>query len=369
MPSYKVLGFAAVHKVHWPYVHQVAELASYLACSTGNYMKPIAHADRPGAHAQEAPPPRHTTTAETLTAVPTPLREDLPEKPRMLSRLEMLNTVGPDFARTPLRHVAPSRDGELLFRAAASHSLLEIVRDGFLKPPAAGLAACHRLAVFDFATATGVGPPAPAIRVSHIVSQTDVVRWLAKRVSDGTAGRLPGAKLLDLGLTPKHVVCVSADEPAIDAYAKLLQSNLAAAAVCTSGGAVVASLHLALLNGISADKLGVLALPVGEFLALRHSTVWGSASGRPPSPGAGGAAGLSRRDTLMQQHALVSVTADATLGAVIDLLATRHARAVFVVDEAHKPLSVVTPTDVLRVATEEHGPATGDVALPPPQQQ
>ena len=71
----------------------------------------------------------------------------------------------------------------------------------------------------------------------------------------------------------------------------------------------------------------------------------------------------------MQQHALVSVTADATLGAVIDLLATRHARAVFVVDDAHKPLSVVTPTDVLRVATEEHGPTAGDVALPPPQQQ
>ena len=332
-------------------------------------MKPMAHADRPGAHAEGAPPPRHTSTAETLAAVPTPLREDLPEKPRMLSRLEMLNAVGPEFARTPLRHVAPGRDGELLFRAASTHSLLEIVRDGFLRPPAAGLAACHRLAVFDFAAAGGEEPSGPAIHVTHVLSQTDVVRWLANHVTQGTAGRLPSAKLQDLGLTPKRVVCVSADEPAIDAYSKLLQSNLPAAAVVTAAGAVVASLHLALLNGIAADKLGILALPVGEFLALRHGTVWGSAPGRPPSPGGGGAAGLSRRDTLMQQHALIAVGPDATLGAVVDLLATRHARAVFVVDEAHKPLSVVTPTDVLRVATEEHGPTAGDVALPPPQQQ
>ena len=284
----------------------------------------------------------------------------------MLSRLELLNTVGPDFARTTLRNIAPGRDGELLFRAAASHSVLEIVSDGLLRPPAAGVASCHRLAVFEFAAACGQGPLFPPVRVTHVLSQTDVVRWLAKLIDQGAAGQLPNAKLRDLGLVPKDVVTVSADEPAIDAYAKLLQTKLPAAAVITAAGAVVASLHLSLLNGISADKLGVLALPVGEFLALRHGTVWGSAPGRPPSPGGGGGAALSRRDTLMQQHALVSVGPDATLGAVVELLAARHARAVFVVDEAHKPISVVTPTDVLRVATEDNGPTAGDVTLPPP---
>jgi CBS domain-containing protein len=243
--------------------------------------------------------------------------------------------------------------------------LREIVSDGLLRPPSAGIPACHRVAVFEFAAPCGRGPVFPPIRVTHVLSQTDVVRWLAKLIDQGAAGRLPSAKLQDLGLTPKQVVCVSADEPAIDAYAKLLQTHLPAAAVVNATGAVVASLHLALLNGINADKLGVLALPVGEFLALRHGTVWGSAPGRPPSPGGGG---LSRRDELMQRHALISVGPDATLGTVVDLLATRHARAVFVVDDAHKPISVVTPTDVLRVVTEEHGPTVGDVTLPPPQQ-
>lgn len=107
----------------------------------GDYMKPLAHSDRPGAHAESTPPPRHTSTAETLSAMPTPLREDIPEKPRMLSRLEMLNAVGPDFARTPLRDVAPSRDGELLFRAAVTHSVLCVPRYGHrgLALPAHGL--------------------------------------------------------------------------------------------------------------------------------------------------------------------------------------------------------------------------------------
>ncbi len=232
--------------------------------------------DRPGAHAERAPPPRHTSTAETLSAMPTPLREDVPERAHMLSRLELLNTVGPDFARTPLRHVAPGRDGELLYRAAGAHSLTDVIADGFLKPPAGGNAACHRIAVFDFdaaaaahaaslggGDATPTAPGAP-IRVTAVVSQTDVVRWLAQRIASGQAGPLPRATLSSLGLTPKDVVCVDANEPAIDAYAKLLSAKLPAAGVISkpSGGALVAALTLADLKGVQADKLGVLALPV-----------------------------------------------------------------------------------------------------------
>ncbi len=41
---------------------------------------------------------------------------------------------------------------------------------------------------------------------------------------------------------------------------------------------------------------------------------------------------------------------------MVELLVSRHARAVFVTDEASALLSVVTPTDLLRLMVEEHGP-------------
>jgi 5'-AMP-activated protein kinase regulatory gamma subunit len=148
-----------------------------------------------------------------------------------------------------------------------------------------------------------------------VLSQTDVIRWLGALIQAGGAGAFPRATIASLGLSPKAVVSVSAQEPTIDAFAKLLAAGLPAAAVLAApGGAVVASLALADLTGILADKLGVLALPVGEFLALRYGTVWASASATaaPPSPG-GGAAPLARRDVLMQQRALVAVRPDATI--------------------------------------------------------
>ena len=98
---------------------------------------------------------------------------------------------------------------------------------------------------------------------------------------------------------------------------------------------------------------------------MRYGTVWGSASGvpssprggaRPPSPGgAASSPGLARRDVLMQQRALVAVRPDATLAEAVQLMVARHARAVFVTDDASRPLSVVTPTDILRLITEDQG--------------
>ncbi len=66
---------------------------------------------REGGHLRggDAPPPTHTRTAETVAALPAKLREDLPlpspTRQPMLSLLETLNTVGPQFAATTLRHV------------------------------------------------------------------------------------------------------------------------------------------------------------------------------------------------------------------------------------------------------------------------
>ncbi len=243
--------------------------------------------------------------------------------------------------------------------------MLQIITDGFLSPPAAGVAACHRLAVFDFGAQGQAETPLEAttqpIRILAVVSQSDVVRWLAAHTP--SLGDLPRATLSDLQLLPKPVCCVGADDPAVEAFQAILAAGLPAAGVHNGAGhdAIVGALNLADLKGIVAEKLGVLALPVGEFLAVRFATVWASAHGMGVEAG-----GLARRDTLLQQHTLVRAAPHDTFGQLLRLFVSKHARAVCVLDDHSKPLSVVTPTDIMRVITDEAGPTKGALQLAPP---
>ena len=66
------------------------------------------------------------------------------------------------------------------------------------------------------------------------------------------------------------------------------------------------------------------------------------------------------------RHALVRAQLRLNHAQVLELFVSRHARAVVVTDEASRPLSVITPTDVLRLMVDENGPKLGDVTLAPP---
>ena len=325
----------------------------------------------------DAPPPSFTQTAVTVASMPARLQEDQPlpvmAHPRqqpMLSQIAMLNSLGPQFANMTLRHITPGRDGELMYGAATTHSLLTIITDGFLNPPAAGLAAVHRLAVFDFGNEGGPDTPLEAtsqpIRILSVVSQSDIIRWLAKQLGTPNAlGLLPEATLSDLRLVPKHVVVVNADDPTLEALEKILRAGLPAAGVVNDAGHLVGALELADLRGILADKLGAMALPVGEFLSLRHQTVWSSCHGASALD----EHGLARRETLLQQHTLVRCSPHDTFGQLLQLFVARHARCVFVTDADSMPLGVVTPTDIMRIVTADPGPGVptkADVSLAPP---
>jgi CBS domain-containing protein len=323
----------------------------------------------------DAPPPSHTQTAESLSSMPARLQEDQPlvMHPRqqpMLSQIAMLNALGPQFANMTLRHITPGRDGELLYGAATNHSLLHIITDGLLNPPAAGLAAVHRIAVFDFGAQGGQETPLESttqpIRILSVLSQSDIIRWLAKQMgTPGALGLLPEATRRDLRLVPKPVVCVGADDPTLEALDKILKAGLPAAGVVNEQGHLVGALELADLKGIMADKLGTLALPVGEFLALRHQTVWSSCHGASALD----EHGLARRETMLQQHTLVRCAPHDTFGQLLHLFLARHARCVFVTDADSMPLSVVTPTDIMRIISAEPGPGVPtkkEVSLAPP---
>ena len=67
-----------------------------------------------------------------------------------------------------------------------SHSLLELAQV-VLRPAEQGSSACHRIAVCEAATA----PSAP-LRITSILSQTDLLRWIASWLLSAEGAATPG---------------------------------------------------------------------------------------------------------------------------------------------------------------------------------
>ena len=141
------------------------------------------------------------------------------------------------------------------------------------------MAAVHRVAVFN---AHG--------EVVNVVSQTDIIRFLHNNME--ALGPLADTSLQQLGLLagalpPHHshmsyiyvagrppVVSVNPHIPALIAYQKMLEAGVSGAAVVADSGELIANLSLSELRAIQPEHFGALALPVGEFLALLHGTVY-----------------------------------------------------------------------------------------------
>ncbi len=75
-----------------------------------------------------------------------------------------------------------------------------------------------------------------------------------------------------LGKPP--VISVSPHVPTLIAYQKMLDAGVSGAAVTADTGELIANLSLSELRAIQPEHFGALALPVGEFLALLHGTVY-----------------------------------------------------------------------------------------------
>ena len=271
----------------------------------------------------------------------------------MLTLIERLNQVGPVFAALPLSRISPGgelgADGELFTATPDATSLLEVATA--LQTPTGG-SINHRIAVRSSAGSSDMD-------VVDIISQSDMIRWLSHRLGEPECAPLAEATLERLHLSPKPVLCVDADSPALEAFSSMLSANVGVAGV-TRGrpsspvdaiprpSLLVGALSMAETKGIVADKLGSLALPTAEFLALRHGCVWSSM-------GEGGADSLTARDVGLQRRTLSSLPPGSTLLELVQKLSmgSPSPRALFVSDPVTSaPLSVVTATDVLRLVTE-----------------
>lgn len=258
-----------------------------------------------------------------------------------------LKQAGAGLEYQQLGAVHRGEDGALIYKAYSSSTLLEVVEYGFLHPNGSRKP-CHRVAVFDVEDETDeevleASEVPTGIRVTSIISQTDIVQFAYKRVQE--LGPLRHQTLVELGLAYKTVVCVPAELSTVKSFACMLANQVSSVGVVSHerGGALVASLSASDLRGLLPQDFSALSLPVLEFLNSKasaagyhnckhaHANDWGL-------KGAEALKGVS----------IATCSPSSTFEEVIGQLSEGRLHRMYVVDANERPLGIVTLTDILK---------------------
>ena len=228
---------------------------------------------------------------------------------------KLLEQAAPPYLARRLVMLPSHNDGALVFSAHRGMSVLDLIRDGFLgggdgKSPSP---VTHRVAVFD---SSG--------QVTHIVSQSDVISFLAatphalEAFGDATLEQLRMGHARGSG-----VAQVARTLPTVEALLFMQSQGVSSVAVVddAAGGALCGNLSGSDLRGIAGGDMHELAQPVEAFLGNRK---------RAPSE-------------------LVTATPESALRTVVHRMAACRVHRVYVVEpQARRPVGIVTCTDVLR---------------------
>jgi CBS domain-containing protein len=242
-------------------------------------------------------------------------------------------------------------------------------------PPAASGVVIHRVAVCD-----------SRMRITNVVSQTDVVRFLYAHLA--ALGPLALKTARELGWASRAVVCATPELSAIEAMRLMHERHVSALAVVDSGPKkrIIGNFSVSELRTICAEHFGSLALPVAEFLALENHTEFvgyrqhevpgdsaaakwtkdRNARGCAVKKGAAGAApavapsGGSSASAAAHQaakapggevgQALVLAMQDDTFSDIVGRFVKHGIHRIYVVDDDCVPVGVVTCSDILRAA-------------------
>jgi len=206
----------------------------------------------------------------------------------MLQRMKVLEETGPKFSSLNLEALpgGMARDGDLVFRKAADRcTLWELINTGFLHSRNSHRARGHSPTADEpehpvsspRAIAYGkvvhrVGISSASGHVESIVSQTDVVRFVYKNI--GHIGEMADYTVESLGwgseMFPRQMYTARSDTPTYDVLVLMDKHNLSGVPVLDAEGRLVGNFSVSDLRGMTVDHLGVLALPVGEFLSLEN---------------------------------------------------------------------------------------------------
>ncbi|PSC72908.1 DNA repair XRCC3-like protein [Micractinium conductrix] len=170
--------------------------------------------------------------------------------------------------------------------------------------------------------ATHAASSSGKLAVTHVVSHLDVVRLLA--ANKAALGGAAEQSVEALGLTAGAVFCVPASTPAVEAFGRMAVDHKSCLGLVDAAGKLVGNLSASDLRGlVSAEAFATLLSSAVDYDAAQR----------------GG-----------QNPALGTVTADTTLGELLDMLVAGKMHRVYVVDSEGKPISIITLTDVLRWA-------------------
>ena len=144
----------------------------------------------------------------------------------------------------------------------------------------------------------------------------------------------------------KKVESVVRETPAIEALYQMHRKNVSSLAITDVDHRLVSILSSSDLRGFVLDDFPFLALQVENFLNTRKLR---RPCARGPSE--------DRHAVLAPAKATTPyiVTADITLKEAVQRLASSTASRLYVVDADFHPLSVVSPTDILRVIVDKFG--------------
>lgn len=288
---------------------------------------------------------------------------------KMLQRMRVLEEAGVRFTSKSIKQLSTlGGDGGFLHQSAEKGAtILELVLDGFLHPKESRKAmhggeelrsVVHRCAIFN-----------KEGNITHIVSQSDVVRFLSQ--NSESLGPLGEMTVEQLGWAQRDVITVTPELAAIDAMRKMHEANIGAVGVIGDGGKLIGNFSVSELRTIISEHFGSLALPVGEFLALEHGTEYhGYAIHSDPdgvaataSPSLAWAKDRRQRGPLPGQEVgqhIICCNPTATLKEVLHLLEEHRLHRLYVVmPETLKPIGLITLSSVLRKVCEEGTGAYG----------
>ena len=271
------------------------------------------------------------------------------EKQSDESKADELCSAGHEFCNIPLRSVKYGHDGVLAYVSRCTSTLMDLVFT-FMEQGNK-----HRLAVWDLLGEDQRGDA--AMRVSSIVSQSDVIRYLAKH------GHLLGCDNLTIRdvpgwCTPGGLVTTSGTTSALAAFATMAKEKCSAIGITSPEGALVGNLSQSDLRGLTPTTWGRLALPCAQFLVEQHGVELPAglaikpAMADPSRPNV--YCGVVRQgtqpgDATAQYVVIVTVKPTSSVGAVLEAMALHAVHHVWVVDDHNVALNVITPSDVLHL--------------------
>lgn len=276
---------------------------------------------------------------------------------KLLQRMRLLEERGQLFAASQIKDLKQlGGDGDFLHITQAKVSLMELVLYGLLDPKRRAMHAgeyvnevVHRVALFDAAG-----------RITHIISQTDIIRFLLR--NSDKLGDIIKLTVENLGFVGKKVEAVHPEMSALEAMNLMNKKKISSLVVVDGNKKVIGNFSISDMRTIMAEHFGALSLPVGEFLALEHGTeflgyarvldeeVVGSAGHRFVTDRVSRARPRTPGEEVGQR--MILCTPDWTLLQVMEALVNNRIHRLYVIDSEDRPTGIITCTDILRKVVE-----------------